>query len=438
MQTRKTNTYEVFPPSPDAPATEPPNRPAGVVQEPDQLDPSALPEPDRTLLSSCWELATQYKDRGRAGESVEYFLVAAALFERSGQVPRRIYELVLELDPDNALAASRLDSDGVSGSRAALFIQHVLSRHDPSQVRKVLQDERQRNWVTPPRGAQQTCPDCGMGIPNGQDRCTFCGASLGTGYRKRATAAYRIPGKTRTLPGGVPLTPPPGPARQPAEISGRADAAPEPAALPQAAQSGRQDTKPATTRQGLVRILDLEGGLLTEGLVGQEGCLVGSARGGLGQDLTGIPREVLHISFSNDTFTYEVTNSASVYQVIQGSMGLEGPRIVQAGNQLFRFTGRNGRVEVELLSQDGDTSTICRFAGPSITIGRTDNDLDLPNDTYLADHHFQVTMDHAGGLTITDLDTDSGTFIALDRQGTLPPDTVVRIQNLFLVLTLPS
>ncbi len=427
MEPRKTNTYEIFPPAPDRPV-QPASASAKQAGQPSEhLDSTALAEPDKTLLEACWELATRYHEQGRSTEAVEYYLVAAALFERAGQVPRRIYELVMELDSDNALAASRLDSTGVSGARAALFIQHVLSRHEPSQIFKILEDEKQRNWVTPPRGSQGTCPDCGMGVSDGQDVCSFCGAKLRSGYRKRSTAAYLITEKTRTLPRGVPVRP-------------QTIEAPRPQEPPtNAPQTVSEAESGLTGRQGVVKLVGPDGKELASAPLERNDLLVGSDTGALGQDLPGLRGEAIRLSLHDDRISYHCGPNVPVYQVVHGTITCKNGQMVQTGGHLLRFHRDDHHLTVEILSAaSGGTVALCRFASESVTVGRRGNDLDLPHDPYLAEHHIQVSLGDNGELMLTDLDTDSGTFLALPPEGTLSMDTVLRVDDLFLVLTRPE
>lgn len=202
-------------------------------------------ESEQAFYASAMELATRYQEVGRAQEAVEYYFVAAALMERQGQHPREIYKTILMLDNDNSLAASRLEPDATRKARAAIFVQHVLSRHTPEQIQSVLIDERARNFVTPPRGEQQSCPDCGMGVPPGSSVCEMCGASLAEPLPEERSAPKRKETPARgVIPSSYPSPARPSAAQAPSQAKGAAVKASAPSRSVESGSTEPSGTEP--------------------------------------------------------------------------------------------------------------------------------------------------------------------------------------------------
>jgi len=433
----------------------------------EDVHPEQLSEQDSLVFAASWNLATNYQMVGRIQESVEYYLVSAAILERSGQYPKQIYEMVLTLDQDNALAASRLDPSAVSRSRGALFVQHVLSRHDVEQILETLKDEERRRWVTPPRGNQRACPECGMGIAEGQTVCAMCGAKLQSAYQRRSTAAYSVTADGSIEPIALAaastnatadeaqapikqMDPSPKQESSSPVPNENADDLQTDPIVPRT-QADRTDTAkirisnvagiqnsatPPVGRQvnnAFVALVDMEGKPL--GQAAGPVIEVGSAVGRLGTGRPGLADEQARIEWNGSAFTVRTADGAPVHVVVHGEFLCQPGQHVQVGRQVLRIDSVPKGIQVALLGPNGQPTIICAFKEDRINLGASDASLSFPQDPYLAPGHAELVRTDQGVL-LRDLDTDSGTFVSLPSPAEVSPGTVLRFGDYFASLDL--
>jgi pSer/pThr/pTyr-binding forkhead associated (FHA) protein len=368
---------------------------------------------DRQLFDAAWELAVNYQQVGRGREAVEFFLLAAALLERAGDDATPVYQTVLRLDDDNAVAASRLKASSREPARTEIFIKHILARHSSQQVLDLLRDERDRHWVTPPRGEQVTCPECGMGVAVELRACRMCGARAGRSYRKRPTASYHLhdpePDEGTTSPDSE---------NEDAHGSGRdGRLRPMVAVL---SPDGRDQPVAESTQREVVIGTD-------------PGCL-GS---GLDVDADGVEPRHAHIEWADPAYRVrDLGSGAGVFLVVRATTPCHPGQVLQVGAQTLkveRADEATGLAVAHLSVQDQRQSTLFRFPEDELTIGRCTGSLTFPNDTYVSDPHAKLAITDEG-VELTDLGSRWGTFLKLPAEATLQPGAIIRVGRLLVAL----
>ncbi len=395
---RKTTSYQAAPAVP---------RPKPGRKEDDfgSLHLERLPEDLRPQVEMAWTLATEYHARGRQAEAVEYYLLSAALLEGHGIAAEPIYRTVIRIQPDNDLARSRLGGQ----NRPGLLAEHILRHHDLSALARLLEAERARNWATPPRGSQNTCPDCGMGIPAGTATCPMCCATLTPAYEKRATAGYSLDAIRRS-----------------AEHEA-VDVAAGPTAIP-AARRAPLDERSRPSHAARVVLLTPDGAEVTR--------LEATPRGLAGHQESGPAREVrlaVDIRFAEGRFRVLPIQQGRVFLVLRDASLRQARPVVQIGHRLLRIEALPKGLLVAFLAGDWSEETRIRLPVDAITVGRSGQTVDLPSDPYVTERHMEAKREE-GQVLVRDLGSRSGTFVAVQDAAELEGGAILRIGSIFLRL----
>ncbi|MBI4700663.1 MAG: FHA domain-containing protein [Deltaproteobacteria bacterium] len=122
-----------------------------------------------------------------------------------------------------------------------------------------------------------------------------------------------------------------------------------------------------------------------------------------------------------------------VYIRIRGTVTIEPGATLLAGEQLFRlelcedladdgpdpdgtsFYGsprKDARFQLCQIFRGGVRGLTVQASGVSMTIGRDGADLNFPEDIYMSAEHCRID-EMAGGFTLTDLDSQNGTFVRI-------------------------
>jgi hypothetical protein len=398
-----------------------------------------LPTDDLRVFNQAWELAVQYHEVGRMQEAVEFFLVSAALLEKNGCWPEKIFQTVMRLDGDNEMAASRLKPEARQETRTKIFVEHVMARHTEQEINTLLADERARNWVTPPRESQQTCPECGMGVPHGVRVCAMCGAPIGATYRKRSTASYGF-FDANALDAPAAAT-----AAQPADAAASqqtAHPAPAPQASTPAASPVAETALPPNTAVPPFVVLSPDASRTTLASSNAAQVTLGTASGCLGAALDatlvdGLDARHVTIEKGADGFhLHDLDSRTGVFLVVENSVSCGAGQVFQVGVQRLRVEPppRDGGIAVAHLSNNSvEQTAIIKVAQNSLSIGRADCDLTFPNDHYLSPTHARIIRQDQQ-LHLQDLASRWGTFLKLPPETTLPPGRTIRVGRLMVRL----
>ena len=85
------------------------------------------------------------------------------------------------------------------------------------------------------------------------------------------------------------------------------------------------------------------------------------------------------------------------------------------GTYYYASPPKNAAYRLVQILQGGQEGLAIRTEQATVTIGRTGNDLDFPDDPFISGRHTQITIDE-GQLEIADLDSRNGTFLKVNGE----------------------